>query len=65
MSDAAFDFRSAQLDLAEKVLKLANLQADTALKETQDRLAPWQLVVSAFTAGAAAAGAAVALGHWL
>ena len=53
------------LDLLEKVLKIANLQADTALKQTQDQYTPWQVAIGGFTAGAAVVGAAVALGHWL
>ena len=50
---------SAELDLAEKYLKIANLQADTALKETQNRFEPWKVVVSAMAAGGVVGGALV------
>ena len=50
---------SAELDLAEKYLKIANRQADTALKETQNRFEPWKLVVSAMAAGGVVGGAIV------
>ena len=50
---------SAELDLAEKYLMIANLQAETALKETQNRFEPWKLVVSAMAAGGVLGGAIV------
>ena len=50
---------SAELDWAEKYLKIANLQADAALKETQNRFDPWKLVVSAMAAGGVLGGAIV------
>lgn len=66
MSRATFDSANAQLlDLTEKVLKIANLQADTALKQAQTKFIPWQIWTAGLTAGAALATAAVALGHWL
>ena len=90
MSVSVEEQKAELLDLQEKLLKIANLQADNTLKamqetytrtqeayahvqaaytQTQNRLAPWQLVVSAATAGAALAGAftaaGVALAHWL
>ena len=59
------------LELSEKLLKMANLQADTALKEAglaltraQTRFLPWQIVSASMTAGAALMGAAVALARW-
>lgn len=56
------------LDLAEKVLKMANLQADTALKDSQRAFLPWQFMVSAltlaFTAGAGLAAGVFALMRW-
>ncbi len=64
MSDATSD-RDAYLALSEKVLKIANLQADTALKLAQTKIIPWQAYVGGMTAGAAVVGAAIALGHWL
>lgn len=48
------------LDLVEKLLKIANLQADTVLKETQNRWEPWKVVVSAASAGGVVGGALVA-----
>ena len=48
------------LDLAEKLLKLANLQADTALKDTQRHFLPWQFMVAALTLAFAAGGGLVA-----
>ncbi len=50
---------SAERDLAEKYLKIAILQADTALNETQNRFEPWKLVVSAMAAGGVLGGAIV------
>lgn len=66
MSQATLETANAELlDLTEKVLKIANLQADTALKQAQTRFIPWQIWTAGLTAGAAMVGAAVALGHWL
>ena len=50
-----------ELDLVEKLLKIANLQADTALKEVQTRWEPWKVVVSALAAGGVFGGATVGL----
>jgi hypothetical protein len=54
----------------ERIIKIENLNADTALKNAQVRLVPWQIATAAFTAGGAFVGAIVALvaiiahGHW-
>lgn len=40
-----------QLELAEKLLKIANLHADTELKDTQRHFLPWQFAVSALAVG--------------
>ena len=50
---------NAELNLAEKYLKIASLQADTALNEMQNRFEPWKLVVSAMAAGGVLGGAIV------
>ncbi|ACI50344.1 hypothetical protein Gdia_0550 [Gluconacetobacter diazotrophicus PA1 5] len=56
------------LDLAEKVLKIANLHADSELKNAQRFFLPWQFLVSAlalaFTAGAGLTGGLFALIRW-
>lgn len=66
MSQATLQSTNAELlDLTEKVLKIANLQADTALKQAQTKFVPWQIWTAGLTSGAAVVGAAVALGHWL
>ena len=49
-----------ELASVEKLLKIANRKADTALKETQTRWEPWKLVVSAAAAGGVVGGALVA-----
>ncbi len=53
MSDARY---TLDVDLAEKLFKIANLQADSQLKMAQRAFLPWQFMVSAlavaFTAGA-------------
>lgn len=51
---------TAELDLVEKLLRIANLQADTALKSAQTRWEPWKVVVSALAAGGVVGGALVA-----
>lgn len=48
------------LDLVEKVLKIANLQADTSLKDTQRYFIPWQFFLAALTLAFAAGGGLVA-----
>jgi hypothetical protein len=75
MSQATFESAATNaeiLKLTEKLLRLANLQADTALKQTdtilkqeQTRYLPWQVWTAGVAAGAALVGAAIALGHWL
>ena len=56
------------LDLAEKVLKIANLHADSELKNAQRAFLPWQFMLSAlglaFTAGAGLAAGVFALMKW-
>lgn len=56
------------LDLIEKILKIANLQADSDLKNTQRAFMPWQFLISAlalaFTAGAGLMGGLFALVRW-
>ncbi|MBV1834973.1 hypothetical protein [Novacetimonas pomaceti] len=56
------------LDLAEKVLKIANLQADSDLKNAQRAFLPWQFMLSAlglaFTADAGLAAGVFALMKW-
>ncbi|KXV33116.1 hypothetical protein AD940_14335 [Gluconobacter thailandicus] len=56
------------LDLVEKVLKIANLQADSDLKNAQRSFLPWQFLVSAlalaFTAGAGLVAGLFALVRW-
>lgn len=57
-----------QLELAEKILKIANLHADTELKDTQRHFLPWQFAVSALavgiTAGFGIAGGLFTLIKW-
>lgn len=48
------------LELFEKVLKIANLSADTALKDTQRHFIPWQFFLGALTLAFAAGGGLVA-----
>lgn len=66
MSDTAT--HHLDLDLAEKVLKIANLHADSELKNAQRAFLPWQFLISAlalaFTAGAGLAGGIFALVRW-
>lgn len=49
------------LELAEKVLKIANLQADTELKHKQSLYLPWQVIVPALSVGLTA-GIAICAG---
>lgn len=53
------------LDLAEKVLKIANLHADSELKNARRAFLPWRFMLSAlglaFTAGAGLAAEVFAL----
>ena len=66
MSDATFDISdTAAMDRWERIIKIENLQADTALKQAQAQVVPWQVCSAGVTAGAAVVGAAVAVGHWL
>ena len=58
MSEA--DLLQLRLDLEEKILKIANLQADTMLKQVQTRTEPWKVATASLAAGAAAAAALLA-----
>ncbi len=62
MSATAESNRQALLDLEEKILKIANLQADTTLKEPQTRFEPWKVVISGVGAAGVLLGAGGALG---
>lgn len=42
------------LELVEKILKIANLQADTELKNKQSYYLPWQVIVPALAVGVTA-----------
>lgn len=53
-----------EIDLAERSLKLANLQVDTALKAAQHAFLPWQFAVTAFAAGAGLVSAIWAIVKW-
>ena len=62
------DLDQARLELMEKLYRLANLQADTALKQAQEKLnqaqeryEPWKVVISAMAAGGAIAAGLLAL----
>ena len=57
--------QDAYLELLEKSLKIANLQADATLKLAQSKVVIWQAVIPAAIAGAATAVAFMALGHYL
>jgi hypothetical protein len=59
MSDAA-DLNNLLLARVEQLLKMENLDADTALKRRQWDYEPWKVVVSAFAAGGVFFGALVA-----
>jgi hypothetical protein len=58
MSDASIH---PDLDTTEKLWKVINLQADTALKQAQTRYEPWKMIISAMAAGGALVGGTVAL----
>ena len=60
MSVTREELDQARLDLEEKILKIANLHADTNLKEAQKHVEPWKVVISAFAAGGAVVGATAA-----
>jgi hypothetical protein len=51
----------AETEAVEKMWKLFNVQADTALKMAQTRYQPWKVVISAMAAGGVMGGAIVAL----
>lgn len=50
---------SAEFETTEKLLKLINLDVDTALKRRQHEYAPYQLFIAALSVGAAFGGIAV------
>ena len=52
----------AILDFQEKILKIANLEADTMLKQAQTRFEPWKVIISALIAAGALLGAGGAIG---
>jgi hypothetical protein len=54
------DFTSDSIDLREKFDRIDQMLADHDRKRQEIRLAPWALVLSAFTAGAAFFAGAVA-----
>jgi len=58
-----------ELKMAVMRADLANKEADTRLKRRLTDLEPWKIVLAAAGAGAALAGAVLALGiaigHWL
>ena len=58
MSDAP---SPSETEAIEKMWRLFNLQADTALKMVQTRHEPWKVVISAMAAGGVLGGAFVAL----
>ena len=55
------DLDQQRLELMEKLYRLANLQADTALKQAQEKYEPWKVVISAMAAGGAVAAGLLAL----
>lgn len=52
---------TAEVEMTEKLLKLINLDLDTALKRRQHEYATYQLVISALSMGAAFGGIAATL----
>ncbi len=65
MSATSESNRQALLDLEEKILKIANLHADTSLKEAQTRFEPWKVMISGLAAVGVLMGASAALGALL
>ena len=66
MSETQFDLTdTALMDRWERIIKIENLQADTALKQAQTRYVPWQVWSAGATAGGAVVAALIAVGHWL
>ena len=55
------DLDQQRFELMEKLYRLANLQADTALKQARERYEPWTVVISAMAAGGAVAAGLLAL----
>lgn len=53
------------MDRWERIIKIENLQADTALKQAQTKYVPWQIWGTGATAGGALVAALIAVGHWL
>lgn len=66
MSEAQIDFNDPiAADRWERIIKIQNLQADTALKQAQTKVVPWQVWSAGATAGGAVVAALIALGHYL
>ncbi len=65
MSVSREELEESRLELEEKILKIANLQADTTLKQIETRTEPWKVVVGGVAAGGALVGAAGAAGALL
>ena len=65
MSATREQLDQARLDLEEKILKIANLHADTTLKEAQTRFEPWKVVISGVAAVGVLMGASGAIGALL
>lgn len=55
------DQTQANIDFLEKMWKIVNLQADTALKQAQVRTEVWKVVIAAAAAGGALVAASVAI----
>ncbi len=62
MSATPETLEQSRLELEEKILKIANLQADTTLKQIQSRFEPWKVIASAVGAAGVVFGAAAAVG---
>ncbi len=65
MSVTRAQLDQARLELEEKILKIANVQADTTLKEAQPRFEPWNVVSSGVAAVGGLTGASGATGALL
>ena len=65
MSATREQLDQSRLDLEEKILKIANLQADTALKQVQEKFEPWKFAASAVGAAGVFFGAAAAVGAFV
>ena len=54
---------SPELDTLEQIAKIRQLLADADRKQQEYRFAPWQLVITGLTAGAALFAAGAAFTH--